>query len=104
MRSVRPFVIDELSLVEAAEDEGFDVSDQIEVGKFLKRKVSPSPQRLGDDPVERFFQVNELIEKATAQWEERNAQALERGEEPLPTMLPLIRLKVTNSIHASFRN
>lgn len=38
--------------------------------------------------------MNELIEKANAQFEERNARALERGEEALPQMLPLIRLKV----------
>ncbi|KLO15537.1 DNA repair exonuclease [Schizopora paradoxa] len=76
LRTVRPFVIDEVCLLDAAEDEDFDVTDQIVVGKFLRGKV------------------NELIEKANAQWEERNAKALERGEEPLPSMLPLIRLKV----------
>ena len=36
---MRPFVIDEVVLVEAADDEGFDITDQIEVSKFLKRKV-----------------------------------------------------------------
>ena len=36
---MRPFVIDEVVLVEAADDEGFEVTDQIEVSKFLKRKV-----------------------------------------------------------------
>ncbi|KAL5478354.1 MRE11 [Sanghuangporus weigelae] len=86
LRTVRPFVIDEVCLVEAAEDEGFDVSDQIEVGKFLKRRV------------------NELIEKANRQWEERNAQALERAEEPLPAMLPLIRLKVDTTDVAEMSN
>lgn len=40
LRTVRPFVIDEVVLIEAAEEEGFDVSDQIEVGKFLKKKVT----------------------------------------------------------------
>ena len=39
LRTTRPFVIDEVFLIEAAEEEGFDVNDQIEVGKFLKRKV-----------------------------------------------------------------
>ena len=39
LRTVRPFVIDEVVLVEAADDEGFEVTDQIEVSKFLKRKV-----------------------------------------------------------------
>jgi len=38
--------------------------------------------------------VNELIEKADKQWEERNAEALAEGEEEIPRMLPLIRLKV----------
>lgn len=42
LRTVRPFVIDEVFLIEAAEDEGFDVTDQIEVGKFLKKKVNLS--------------------------------------------------------------
>ena len=39
LRTVRPFVIDEVMLIEAAEEEGFDVTDQIEVSKFLKGKV-----------------------------------------------------------------
>jgi double-strand break repair protein MRE11 len=39
-------------------------------------------------------QVNSLIEEAEKQWEERNAKAIEAGEEELPKMLPLIRLKV----------
>lgn len=41
LRTVRPFIIDEVFLVEAAEEEGFDVTDQIEVGKFLRGKVGP---------------------------------------------------------------
>ena len=36
---MRPSVIDKVVLVEAADDEGLDVTDQIEVNKFLKRKV-----------------------------------------------------------------
>ena len=40
--------------------------------------------------------VNELIDKANAQFEERNERALERGEEALKPMLPLVRLKVRN--------
>lgn len=35
-----------------------------------------------------------MIERANAQWEERNARALDKGEEALPPMLPLVRLKV----------
>jgi hypothetical protein len=39
--------------------------------------------------------VNELIEKANQQWDERNAEAIAEGGEELPSMLPLIRLKVS---------
>jgi len=35
-----------------------------------------------------------LIEQANALWDERNAKAVEEGEEEIPRMLPLIRLKV----------
>ncbi|KAI1790082.1 DNA repair exonuclease [Ganoderma leucocontextum] len=43
LRSVRPFVIDEVDLSEAAEENGFDLNDKIEIGKFLKnRRASPS--------------------------------------------------------------
>jgi len=38
--------------------------------------------------------VNTLIEKANALWDERNVEAVKRGEAELPRMLPLIRLKV----------
>ncbi|KAI0357881.1 DNA repair exonuclease [Trametes cingulata] len=76
LRSVRPFVIDEVVLSEAAEEEGFDLNDKIEVSKYLKTKV------------------NELIDKANQQWDERNARAVAEGEPELPRPLPLIRLKV----------
>ncbi|KAI0330035.1 DNA repair exonuclease [Cubamyces sp. BRFM 1775] len=76
LRSVRPFVIDDVVLSEAAEEEGFDINDKIEVAKFLKQKVT------------------ELIEKANAQWDERNARAVAEGEPELPRPLPLVRLKV----------
>lgn len=39
LRTVRPFVIDEVVLIEAAEEENFDVTDQIAVSKYLKGKV-----------------------------------------------------------------
>jgi len=39
LRTVRPFVIEELSLAEAAEEDGLDLSDQMEISKFLKAKV-----------------------------------------------------------------
>ncbi|THH04764.1 hypothetical protein EW145_g5283 [Phellinidium pouzarii] len=78
LRTVRPFIIDEVLLIEAAEEEGFDVADQIE--------------------------VNNLIKKADAQWNERNARASERGEESLPPMLPLVRLKVDTTDVAEMSN
>ena len=42
LRSVRPFVIDEVDLSAAAEEEGFELNDKIEVAKFLKNKVRAS--------------------------------------------------------------
>ena len=39
LRTVRPFVMDEVVLTEAAEEEGFDINDQMEVTKFLKVRV-----------------------------------------------------------------
>ncbi|TBU23353.1 DNA repair exonuclease [Dichomitus squalens] len=76
LRSVRPFVIDEVDLSEAAEELGFDLTDKIEISKYLKNRV------------------NELIHKANEQWDERNARAVEEGEPELPRPLPLVRLKV----------
>ncbi|KAG2366407.1 Mre11 DNA-binding presumed domain-containing protein [Suillus spraguei] len=76
LRTVRPFMLGDVSLAEAAEEEGFDVSDQIAVGKFLRARV------------------NALIDQANQLWDERNAHAVEEGEEELPHMLPLVRLKV----------
>ncbi|KIK68306.1 hypothetical protein GYMLUDRAFT_237379 [Collybiopsis luxurians FD-317 M1] len=75
LRTVRPFVTEEVVLSEVAEEEGFDLSDQIQISKFLKGKV------------------NALIEKANEEWEERNANAT-TDDEKLEPMLPLIRLKV----------
>lgn len=39
LRTVRPFVIEEVVLNEAADKEGLDISDQMEISKFLKAKV-----------------------------------------------------------------
>lgn len=39
LRTVRPFVVDEVSLEAAAEDEGLDLNDKMAVSKFLKNKV-----------------------------------------------------------------
>ena len=44
LRSVRPFVWEEVSLIEAAEGDDVDLSTKVKVNKFLKGKVS-SPVR-----------------------------------------------------------
>ncbi len=46
LRTVRPFVIDDVCLMEAAEDDDFDVTDQIVVGKFLRGKARVCYQAL----------------------------------------------------------
>ncbi|KAJ7151408.1 Mre11 DNA-binding presumed domain-containing protein [Mycena crocata] len=76
LRTVRPFVIESVVLSEIADEEGLNLADQMEITKFLKNKV------------------NTLIAQADEQWAERNARALEDGDEPLEPMLPLVRLKV----------
>lgn len=38
--------------------------------------------------------MNELIERANEEWDERNAAAIAAGEKEMPPMLPLVRLKV----------
>ncbi|KAJ3563348.1 hypothetical protein NP233_g9002 [Leucocoprinus birnbaumii] len=76
LRTVRPFFIEDIHLISASEEEGFDISDNIEIAKFLKSRVEA------------------LIQKAQEQWNERNAQALAAGEPESQPMLPLIRLKV----------
>ncbi|TFK75611.1 DNA repair exonuclease [Pluteus cervinus] len=76
LRTVRPFVIESIVLSEVAEEEGVDISDQAKISKYLKAKV------------------NKLIQQAEDQWQERNAKAVEDGDEELPPMLPLVRLKV----------
>ena len=40
LRTVRPFVIEEVILSEAAEETGLDLNDQMEITKYLKGKVS----------------------------------------------------------------
>jgi len=41
LRTVRPFVIEDITLTDEAEKEGFDIDDQMQVMKFLKNKVNP---------------------------------------------------------------
>ncbi|QRV84803.1 double-strand break repair protein MRE11 [Ceratobasidium sp. AG-Ba] len=70
------FVIDDVNLSEAAETEGLDITNQIEVMKFLRGRV------------------NALIDRAQEEWEERNADAGISPEQAGQMMLPLVRLKV----------
>lgn len=76
LRTVRPFVVDDVSLEAAADEEGFELNDKMAITKFLKKKVE------------------ELIIRANEQWDERNVKAVAEGDAELPRMLPLIRLKV----------
>ncbi|KAK1216639.1 meiotic recombination [Marasmius sp. AFHP31] len=85
LRTVRPFVIEDVILSELAEEEGFDITDQIAISKSLKGKV------------------NILIDQANQLWDDRNAKAKRNGEEELSRMLPLIRLKVdTTGVSETF--
>lgn len=76
LRTVRPFVIEDVCIADIASEHGFELNDQVAINKFLKEKV------------------NELIERGNEIWDERSARALDEGEEDLLRMLPLIRLKV----------
>lgn len=76
LRTVRPFVLGSVVLLDVAEEEGLDITSSVEVTKYLKQKVTI------------------LIEQANASWDDRNARAVEAGDEELPSMLPIIRLKV----------
>ncbi|KAF9011920.1 DNA repair exonuclease [Cyathus striatus] len=86
LRTVRPFVMKDVVLNEIADEEGLNIDDQMEVTKYLKA------------------QVNALIDEANKQWDERNAAAVENGEESLPRMLPLVRLKVDTTGVSSISN
>ena len=39
LRTVRPFVMDEMVLAEVAEEEGFEVTDQSAIARTLKSRV-----------------------------------------------------------------
>ena len=39
LRTVRPFVLEEVVLSEVADEEKFELSDQIAISKFLKKRV-----------------------------------------------------------------
>jgi len=90
LKTVRPFVMDDLVLADVAESEGVPLENKIQVNKYLKTRVS----RLSSSPWQscssRAIQVNELIEKANEEWDELHAE----DEEKPQRMLPLIRLRV----------
>ncbi|CAE7227201.1 unnamed protein product [Rhizoctonia solani] len=76
LRTVRPFVLDEVNLSEAAETDGIDITNQVSVMKFLRERV------------------NALIEQAQEDWHERNEAAGISPADAGEMMLPLVRLKV----------
>ncbi|CAE6481657.1 unnamed protein product [Rhizoctonia solani] len=76
LRTVRPFVLDDVNLSEAAETDGIDITNQVSVMKFLRERV------------------NALIEQAQEEWHERNEAAGISPAEAGEMMLPLVRLKV----------
>ncbi|KAL1760800.1 Metallo-dependent phosphatase-like protein [Schizophyllum commune] len=76
LRTVRPFVTEEVVLSEIADEEDLDLTDQAQIHKYLKSRVDA------------------LIARAHEEWEARNAEAVEQGDDPLPSMLPLVRLRV----------
>lgn len=39
LRTVRPFVLEEVVLSEIAEEEGFELEDQMEIAKYLRSRV-----------------------------------------------------------------
>lgn len=86
-------MLDEVVLTEIADEENFDLSDRMAITKYLKRRV----RHVSDCTpfiTLTFAQVNELIEKANSLWDERNERAVSEGEDELPRMLPIVRLKV----------
>ena len=76
LKTVRPFVIDNVVLSHEEVENGVKLKNKAEVNKFLKSNVE------------------ELIERAKAEWEERFKDEEEECEREM--MLPLIRLKVTS--------
>ncbi|KAF8667469.1 DNA repair exonuclease [Rhizoctonia solani] len=76
LQTVRPFVLDDVNLSEAAETDGIDITNQVSVMKFLRERV------------------NALIDQAQEEWHERNEAAGISPAEAGEMMLPLVRLKV----------
>jgi double-strand break repair protein MRE11 len=42
LRTVRPFVLDEVRLMDVTEEEGLDLTDQMAIAKYLKVQVMRS--------------------------------------------------------------
>lgn len=40
LRTARPFVLEEVALSEVAEEEGFELEDQMEITKYLRSRVT----------------------------------------------------------------
>ena len=40
LRTARPFVLEEVALSEVAEEEGFELEDQMEISKYLRSRVT----------------------------------------------------------------
>jgi len=93
LRTARPFVLEEVVLSEVAEEEGFELEDQMEITKYLRSRVT-IVHNSAISFADYWMKVNALVEKANGLWDERNVEAVKRGEVELPRMLPLIRLKV----------
>lgn len=77
LRTVRPFIMDEVKLTDAADIESVQLENKVQINKYLKQRV------------------NQLIDRANEEWDE-----LYQGEEnPPDRMLPLIRLRVEYNNH-----
>lgn len=74
LQTVRPFIMDDMSLKEEAEDAHVDVKDKGAVQQLLRSRVT------------------ELIDKANEEWDEKWADTAEQDRPP--RMLPLVRLRV----------
>ncbi|KAB5589653.1 Double-strand break repair protein MRE11 [Ceratobasidium theobromae] len=72
LRTVRPFVLDEVNLMEASETDGLDTTNQVAVMKFLRERV------------------NALIDQAREEWQERNEEAGISPADAGEMMLPLV--------------
>ncbi|CAO1636380.1 unnamed protein product [Parajaminaea phylloscopi] len=74
LQTVRPFVMDDMSLTEEAKDAGINLTDKAAVQQLLRRRVY------------------ELIDKSREDWQQKYAD-IDEDQRPAP-MLPLIRLRV----------